>query len=113
MTVRREFDDHLELSPADAAVCVRRILERPPYIHSQETISDAAFKSVVKPSWILLGTDLIIQLAPHGTGTQVSAATVSQWYVTGDIFNCYNRYLTNFFDRLRTEAEKLKLDSDS
>ncbi len=103
MTVRRHSDDYFDAAPTAVAGAVRTVLaRRPPYIQASETEQDTAFKTNVKPSWWLLGTDMTIELQPSSGGTQVVAKTKSQWFIMGDVFNFYNRYIRE----LRTELER-------
>lgn len=107
MTVRRHSDDYFDAAPTAVASAVRAVLaRRPPYVQMSETERDAAFRTNVKPSWWLLGTDMTIQLLPSSGGTQVVAKTESQWFILGDVFNFYNRYIRDFLRDLRTELER-------
>ena len=106
MPVRRQKDDCFDAAPLDVAAAVRAVLSRrPPYVHMTETQSDTTFNTNVKPSWWLLGTDLTIELQGSPTGTQVVAKTTSQWFILGDVFNYYNRYLRDFFIDVRAELQ--------
>lgn len=106
MSVRRQIDDCFDATPPAVAAAVRVVLSRrPPYIHTSETQRDTTFKTNVKPSWWLLGTDMTIELQPSPTGTQVVAKTVSQWFILGDVFDYYNRYLRDFFRDVRAELQ--------
>jgi len=109
MTVRRHSDDYFEAAPPAVAGAVRIVLaRRPPYIQTSELEKDVVFKTNVKPSWWLLGTDMTIQLQPSSGGTQVVAKTQSQWFILGDIFNYYNRYIRDFLRDLRSELQRQK-----
>jgi hypothetical protein len=106
MSVRRQKDDCFDATPPAVAAAVRVVLSRrPPYIHTTETQRDTRFKTNVKPSWLLLGTDMTIELQPSPTGTQVVAKTASQWFIAGDVFNYYNRYLRDFFRDVKAELQ--------
>lgn len=106
MSVRRQEDDCFDASPPVVAAAVRVVLSRhPPYIHTTETQRDTTFKTNVKPSWWLLSTDMTIELQPSPTGTQVVAKTVSQWFILGDVFDYYGRYLRDFFRDVRAELQ--------
>jgi hypothetical protein len=110
MTVRRQQDDYFDAAPSAVASAVRTVLsQRPPYIQKCETEKDTVFKTNVKPSWWLLGTDMTIQLQPSSGGTQVIAKTQSQWIILGDVFGFYNRYIRNFLRDLRTELQRQKV----
>lgn len=110
MPVRRQQDDCFDATPLDVAAAVRVVLsQRPPYVHMTETQSDTSFIANVKPSWWLLGTDLTIDLHPSPAGTQVVAKTTSQWFILGDVFNYYNRYLSDFFRDVRAELQSRRV----
>ena len=109
MTVRRHSDDYFDAAPPAVAGAVRTVLaRRPPYVQMNETEKDAVFKTNVKPSSWLLGTDMTIQLQSSSGGTQVVAKTQSQWFIFGDVFNFYNRYIRDFLRDLRTELQRQK-----
>ena|SRR5436190_11367583 len=109
MAVRREAIDYLEGSPQFVAWAVRQVLAKhPPYTESSEVEKDALFKTIVSPHWWLLGTEMRVRLRPSSGGTQVVAETTSQWFIMGDVFDYYNRYIREFFQDLRTEIVKNK-----
>lgn len=106
MPVHRQQTDHLDAQPPAVAAAVRIVLSRrPPYDHATELKRDAIFKANVKPSRWLLGTDMTIELQPSPAGTQVVAKTASQWFIIGDVFDYYNRYLLDFFTAVRAELQ--------
>lgn len=107
MTVQRHSDDYFDAAPSVVASAVRTVLaRRPPYIQTSEMEKDVVFKTNVKPSWWLLGTDMTIQLQPSSGGTRVVAKTESQWFILGDVFNFYNHYIRDFLKHVRTELER-------
>jgi hypothetical protein len=107
MTVHRHSDDYFDATPSVVASAVRAVLShRPPYVQTSETERDATFKTNIRPSWWLLGTDMTIQLQPSSGGTQVIAKTQSQIFILGDVFGFYNRYIRDFLRDLRTELQR-------
>ena len=107
MTVRRHSDDFFDAAPPAVASAARTVLaRRPPYVHTTETEKDAVFKAHVKPRWWLLATEMTVQLQASSGGTQVVVKTESQWFIMGDIFNYYNRYIRDFLRDLRTELQR-------
>ena len=107
MTVRRHSDDHFDAELRAVANAVRTLLaRRPPYAHTTELETGAIFKTIVRPSWWLLGTEMTIQLQPSSGGTQVVADTKSQLFIMGDVFGYYNRYLREFVQELRWLIER-------
>ena len=106
MTVRRHSDDCFDAVPAVVAKAVRTVLaRRPPYAKVNEAEKDRIFKTNVKPSWWLLGTELIIELQPSSGGTQVRVDTKSQWFIMGDVLDYYNGYIRDLLRDLRTELQ--------
>ena len=109
MTVRRHSDDYFDAAVPAVARAVRIVLaQRPPYIQTNELEKDAVFMTNVKPSLWLLGTNMTIHLQPSSGGTQVVAKTQSQWFILGDIFNYYDRYIRDFLRDLRSELQRQK-----
>jgi hypothetical protein len=109
MTVRRHSDDYFEAAPSAVATAVRIVLSRrPPYIQTSETEKVTIFTTNVKPKWWLLGTDMTVHLQPSSGGTQVVAKTESQFFIMGDVFGFYNRYIRDFLKDLRIELQGQK-----
>jgi hypothetical protein len=110
MTIRRHSDDYFDAEPSAVASAVRLVLaRRPPYVLTSETEKDTIFKTNVKPSRWLLGTDMTIQLKLSPGGTQVVASTESQWFILGDVFDFYNRSIRDFLRDLRTELQRQRV----
>ena len=63
------------------------------------------FVTNVRPHWWLLGTAMTVDLQPSGTGTRVSVTTRSQWFIVGDVFNYYNRYIHDFLGQLKAQLK--------
>jgi len=49
---------------------------------------------------------MTIRLQASSVGTKVITETKSQWFIFGDVFNYYNRYIRNFLKDLQTEIQK-------
>jgi len=110
MTVRRHSDDYFDAAPPVVASAVRTVLaRRPPYVRADEVEKDAVFKTNVRPSWWLLGTVMTIHLQPSSGGTQVVADTKSQFFIMGDVFGYYNRYIRDFLGALRSELQSQRV----
>ena len=107
MTVLRYSDQLFDAPLAMVANAVRAVLIRkPPYRNTIEVSKDTLFKTNVKPSWWLMGTDMTIKLQPSSNRTQVVVETQSQWFVFGDVFDCYNRYILDFLRNLQNQIQK-------
>jgi len=95
-----EFD-----APASLVVQAVRavLLQSPAYRRTSE--QEMRFTTNVRPHWWLLGTDMTIDLHPGVHGTRVSVSTRSQWFITGDVFDCYNHYIREFLYHLQTQLQ--------
>ena len=109
MTVRRYSEDLFDEPPPDVATGVRTVLARcPPYLGSSEPEEDFIFKTNVKPFRGLLRTNMSVRLQPSFGGTLVLVETKSQWFIVGDVFDMYNRYIRDFLRDLHTELQRQK-----
>lgn len=113
--VQRSSEDHFDVSVPAVADAVRAVLARSSaYRETMEIDKATLFKTKVKPrnrflGWLLLSTDMTVKLGPIGlAGTQVVVSTTSQWYITGDIFNVYERYIQDFLRDLRHQVQMLR-----
>jgi len=105
MTVRRHADQKFEATPQSVAAAIRKVLaRRPPYIDFQKE-GDLAFRTNVRPSRWLLGTEMTVRMEPSSNETNVIAETKSQWFILGDVFNYYDRFIRDFFGDLRRELQ--------
>ena len=110
MTVKRHSNEYFDANPATVAQAVRSVLKRrPPYFQTAELEVDRCFRTNVRPCWLLLGTEMTIRLEEKVSGTHVNAITKSQWFIMGDVFNYYNRYLRDFLQELHRELEKAEM----
>jgi hypothetical protein len=104
MPVRRQKDEFYEASPDAVTAAVRVVLSRvPPYYSTKETVPFTAFSTRIRPSYLLLPTTMTAELQPTSSGTRVVAETVSQWFILGDVFGYYDRYLREFFNAVEAE----------
>lgn len=107
MTIRRHSHAHFKATPAVVAKAVRSVLaQRPPYVRADEVEKDALFSTDVRPGWWLSGTDMMIQLHASPDGTFVTAETKSQFFIVGDVFGFYDRYIQRFLSDVRRELKK-------
>jgi hypothetical protein len=107
MSVRRQKDDYFNAPQQIVADAVRVVLSRcPQYVSTTETKKDSIFDTNVRPSWWLLGTDMTIELQSSSSGTLLIARTTSQWFIMGDVFNYYNRYLRDLFGNVKAELQR-------
>jgi hypothetical protein len=101
MTVRRSARADFHCRADEVATHVRAVLASgADYRHTAEIERGRLFETVVRPSLWLLGTRLQIRLEDHGDSTSVACETISQWFIAGDAFNYYRRYLHTFLDAL-------------
>ena len=110
MTVRRHSENFFRIAPPAVASAIRTVLSRrPPYNRTAEIAKDTLFKVNVRPSWFMLGTTMTVQLSPEHDGTRVITDIKSQFYILGDIFDFYNRYIHEFLGDLRSELQRIEL----
>jgi hypothetical protein len=102
MTVRRTRSADFLGTPADLAPHVRAVLSSGrPYRGMREVEPDGLFETSVEPSAWLLPTRLQVRLELHSGQTLITAETISQWYILGDVGNYYGGYLDGFYTALR------------
>jgi hypothetical protein len=106
MAVTRQTYEHYKVAHLAVINAVREILAQyPPYRDTVEIEEGVVFRTNVKPNWWLLGTEMIIEVRSSSNDTQVSVRTESQWFITGDIFNFYNRYIRDFLEKLQSAVQ--------
>ena len=104
MPVRRQKDEYYEAPLEAVTAAVRVVLSRvPPYYSTKETVPLTGFWTSIRPSYLLLPTAMTVELQPTSSGTRVVAKTVSQWFILGDVFGYYDRYLQEFFNAVIAE----------
>jgi hypothetical protein len=104
MPVRRQKDEYYEAPLEVVTAAVRVVLSRvPPYYSTEETVPLTGFATSIRPSYLLLPTAMTVELQPTSSGTRVVAKTVSQWFILGDVFGYYDRYLREFFNAVVAE----------
>lgn len=107
MTVRKHGSAMFDANPVVVARAIRSVLgRRPQYVRSDEVEADAVFSTKVRPSWLLLGTDMKVELQPLSGGTQVLVDTKSQFYILGDVFGFYDGYINSFLSDVRMELKR-------
>lgn len=72
--------------------CYRRVAEAP---------GGSRLAITVRDHWAMLPTSMCAEVVRAGEVTVLSLSTRSQWFVIGDIFNCYNRMLDRFVADVR------------
>jgi hypothetical protein len=104
MPVRRQKDESYEAPLEAVTAAVRVVLSRlPPYYSTKETVHLTCFSTSIRPSYLLLPTTMTAELKPTSSGTSVVAKTVSQWFILGDVFGYYDRYLREFLNAVEAE----------
>lgn len=107
MTVRKHGSAMFDANPVTVARATRSVLSRRhQYVRSVEVEADAVFSANVRPSWLLLGTDMKVELQPLSAGTRVLVETKSQFYIMGDVFGFYDGYIQGFLSDLRMELRR-------
>ena len=101
-----------EATPLAVVKATRSVLSRrPQYVHSSEVEADAVFSVNVRPNWLLLGTEMKVELEPFSAGTQVLVETKSQFFIMGDVFGFYDGYIQSFLSDLRMELRRQSTNS--
>jgi hypothetical protein len=104
MPVRRQKDEYYEAPLEAVTAAVRVVLSRvPPYYSTKETAPLTGFSTSIRPSYLLLPTAMTVELQSTSSGTRIVAKTVSQWFILGDVFGYYDRYLREFFNAVVAE----------
>lgn len=104
MPVRRQKDEYYEAPLEAVTAAVRVVLSRvPPYCSTEETVPLTGFSTRIRPSYLLLPTAMTVELQLTSSGIRVVAKTVSQWFIFGDFFGYYDRYLREFFNAVVAE----------
>jgi hypothetical protein len=108
MTIRREDYQYIDSSPPQVASIVRQVLERPPYTHTREQEQAVLFKTKIKPNWLYMPTEMTVHLQPSSGRTRILAEIKSQWWIMGDVYEIYTRYLREFLREVELEYLRQK-----
>jgi len=100
-------------APLDRAInTVRKVLseKQSSYIYTKtiEGTDGTSFSTVIKPNLypLLLSTQLFIEITKIADNiSAVEVKTKSQWFIIGDIFNYYNKYIHEFFKKIEDEIK--------
>ena len=111
MTVIREQSEAFHAPPTKVVEAIRSALAEGHanyrYHKTVEADDHLVFNTVVRPScWLISPTKMIISLQPADSETKVIVQTRSQWFVRGDVFNFYGRYLRNILEAIRRKLER-------
>ena len=110
MPVRRQKEKCFDVSQEALSAAVQVVLSQvPPYYGTEEIVPLARYSTSIRPSFIMLPTTMKVDLEVTSSGTRIIAKTASQWYIFGDIFDCYNRYLDEFFNAVVAELHTSKI----
>ncbi len=107
MTVTRQGKDKFNAPVEEVVDAINAVLAKGgnTYRYDQITFNNdsKSFKVMIKPSlWpLLLSTTMTILAIPGKAATTVIVETCSQRFIYGDIFNFYNRYISDLLNALR------------
>ena len=102
MTVRRSAQQSFKLDKISLARYVRSVLAtKTIYKDLREYGDGSSFLVNVKPSPLLLGTNMRIDLHEEDSNTIVTVTAQSQPWMIGDAFGFYDRYIADFLSGLR------------
>src|SRR5947207_154716 len=106
MTVRQIGQQTFNADKAHTAAYVRRVLSKnQSYRRIKESEDGTVFRTNVKPNFLLLGTDMKVDLNQADSGTKITVTVKSQPWMMGDAFGFYERYIRDFFSALRAVIE--------
>jgi hypothetical protein len=111
MTVRRQDIKSFAVSKEQMKVRVLRVLgekcAKYSYVNINVSEDGSEINVRIKPKlWpLILSTKIFIKLCGEDTNCSVEISTCSQWYISGDCFNCYTGYIKDLFDKLDGLAE--------
>jgi hypothetical protein len=110
MAIRRTAIQVFPIEKAQVVERVSQVLQsKDKYrrVSKQELDNETIFITSVKPNFILLATEMRINIKVVESGTSVEVLTVSQLFIIGDAFRLYDRYIRDFQrdleEELRTE----------
>jgi hypothetical protein len=72
------------------------------YVNVVPNYASSEISVQIKPRWwpLMLTTPMTVTWKPEGSGTQVTARTTSQAYITADVANFYRGYIQDLFEAL-------------
>ncbi len=110
MTVRRSHTGTYAPPPDRIAAIIRDVLAkgRPSYKYTNVVESPAhQWTARIRPVWwpVLLSTRIHIQCVEANGGSSVTVNTVSQFYIMGDVFDFYRRYIHDLLTAIDEAAE--------
>ncbi len=106
MTVKRQKQGEFHTPTELVVEAIRTVLAKGgssyKYRQTSYDSSTRTFRTVITPSLypLILPTPMTITVLPSEMGTKVVVGTRSQWFVLGDVFNFYSRYITAFLNAL-------------
>jgi len=107
LTVKREQSAVFFASGAEVARAVRSVLAHGQATYAYREVFEAddglTFNLVITPSmWpFILSTRMVITLYSDGWETEVVVETQSQWFILGDVFDCYGGYIRDVLGAIR------------
>ena len=66
------------------------------YRHARPLTGGGGWEMSVRPHWYLLPTRLRAEVSGSGQRSELCVSTSSQWFIVGDVFNFYGRYVDAF-----------------
>ena len=109
MCVVRDRQVEFPRTLTETTSAIKTILERErgfgKYRYTDVKINDAVFETTIKPFLypLLLATRMTIEAKPEQQKTSVTVKVFAQKFVTGDIFNFYNKYIDQFLSSLKSQ----------
>jgi hypothetical protein len=105
MTVKRDLEELLTVDLQTAAISVNEVLNKnPSYKNPRVSSNGTVYEVTIRPNPFLLGTTMKISLERRDSTTKIKVSTKSQWWILGDAFGFYDRYIIDFLDLVRARA---------
>jgi hypothetical protein len=102
MALQRSAHQVYDLDQLATSAYVRKVLAQNPAYSDIRDVGGNVFSANIKPSVLMLGSDMKITVAGSGPRTDVTVSIHPQAFILGDIFGFYERYAADFLRSLCT-----------
>ena len=110
MTVERQSAEEFDASQEHLLGFILTILKtgqkKYSYVDTEVDYDSGEIHTRIRPNfWLMLSTRLRIQVQGGDTAAKAIVSTRSQWWILGDVFNCYRSYIRDLLSALRSKVE--------
>ncbi|MCP4598644.1 hypothetical protein [Neptuniibacter sp.] len=112
MTVKRQDSETFKTSKENIWTILDEILDDGQkaysYINTRIIQHDDTIHTTIEHDYspFTLSTQLKITIQDKGDSTVVTAYTTSQWFIIGDIFNYYRKYIRDLFRSIEIKIKR-------